>query len=73
MFLKSIDALGRVKDVNLLFELLDEMVRTVGEKNVGQIITYNASNYAHTGKMLESKYRTIFLNPMCCTMDRPHA
>ena len=34
MFLKSIDAFDRVKDANLLFELLDEMIRTAGEQNV---------------------------------------
>ncbi|KAH9293466.1 hypothetical protein KI387_041331, partial [Taxus chinensis] len=45
MFLKSVDASDRVKDANLLFELLDEVVVEVGVENVVQIITDNASNY----------------------------
>lgn len=60
MFLKSVDASDRVKDVNLLFQLLDEVVMEVGVENVVQIITDNASNYVLAGKMLENKHKTIF-------------
>jgi hypothetical protein len=63
MFLKSVDASDKVKDANLLFHLLDEIVVIVGVENVVQVITDNASNYVLAGKMLESKYRTIFWTP----------
>jgi hypothetical protein len=43
MFLKYVDASDKVKDANLLFQLLDEIVISVGEANVVQIITGNAS------------------------------
>jgi hypothetical protein len=60
MFLRSVDASDRVKDANLLFELLDEVVMEVGVENVVQVITDNASNYVLAGKMLEEKHKTIF-------------
>ena len=55
-----VDASDKVKDATLLFELLDEIIQEVGEKNVVQVITDNASNYVLAGKMLESKYKTRF-------------
>jgi hypothetical protein len=58
--LKSIDAFDKVKDANLLFQLLDEIVMESGVANIVQIIVDNASNYILAGKMLESKYKTIF-------------
>jgi hypothetical protein len=66
MFLKSVDASDKMKDANLLFQLLDEIVISVVEENVVQIITHNASNYVLVGKMLEAKYMTIFWTP-CAT------
>jgi hypothetical protein len=63
MFLRSVDASDRVKDVNMLFELLDEVVMEVGVGNVVQVITDNASNYVLAGKMLEEKHKTIFWTP----------
>ena len=63
MLLKSVDAFDRVKDANLLFQLLDEVVMEVGVTNVVQIITDNAYNYILAGKMLESKHKTIFWTP----------
>ena len=52
-----------MKDENLLFCLLDEVVEEVGAGNVVQIITDNASNYVLAGKMLEEKNKTIFWTP----------
>jgi hypothetical protein len=63
IFLRSVDASDRVKDANLLFELLDEIVMEVGVENVVQVITDNASNYVLAGKMLEEKHKTIFWTP----------
>ena len=60
MFLKSVDASDQVKDANLLFRLLDEVVEEVGVQNVVQVITDNAANYVAVGRMLEEKHRTIW-------------
>ena len=57
------DASDKVKVSILLFELLDEIIQEVGEKNVVQVITYDASNFVLARKMLESKYKTIFWTP----------
>ena len=45
MFLKSVDASNRVKDANLLFQLLDEVIMEATVTNVVQVITDNASNF----------------------------
>eukprot|EP00253_Pinus_taeda_P036330 PITA_36330 len=63
MFLILVDASDKVKDATLLFELLDDIIQEVGEQNVVQVITNNASNYVLARKMLKSKYRTIFWTP----------
>jgi hypothetical protein len=63
MFLKSVDASDQVKDANLLFRLLDEVVEEVGVQSVVQVITDNAANYVAAGKMLEEKHRTIWWTP----------
>ena len=48
MFLKSVDASDQVKDAQLLFHLLDEVVEEVGVQNVVQVIIDNAFNYVAT-------------------------
>ncbi len=63
MLLKSVDASEKVKDANLLFRLLDEVVEEVGVQNVVQVITDNASNYVKAGRMLEEKHPTIWWTP----------
>jgi hypothetical protein len=63
MFLKSVDVSDQVKDANLLFHLLDEVVEEVGVHNVVQVITDNATNYVVAGRMLEEKHRTIWWTP----------
>ena len=40
-----------------------KFITEVGVTNVVQVITNNASNYVLTGKMLESKHKTIFWTP----------
>ncbi|KAJ0255168.1 hypothetical protein HA466_0099650 [Hirschfeldia incana] len=49
VFIKSKEISEVVKDATFLFKLLDEMVEEVGEKNVVQVITDNASNYVKAG------------------------
>jgi hypothetical protein len=53
MILKIVDASNHVKDAQLLFELLEEVVMEVRVENVVQVITNNASNYDYASKKLE--------------------
>ena len=39
-----------VKDANLLFKILDDLVEEVGQENVVQVVIDNASNYVKAGK-----------------------
>ena len=63
MFLRSMDASDQVKDAQLLFRLLDEVIEEVGAQNVVQTITDNASNYVAARRMLEEKHPTIWWTP----------
>ena len=49
MFMKSIDASSMVKMGEKLFQLVDSLVEEVGEANVVQVITDNASNFVAVG------------------------
>lgn len=51
------------KNINNLFKLLDTVVEEVGEENVAQVITDNASNYKVAGKLLVEKIRNLFWTP----------
>ncbi|KAK4253278.1 hypothetical protein QN277_010602 [Acacia crassicarpa] len=50
MFVKSVDASSYVKSGAKLFELLDNFVEEIGEKNVVQVVTDNGSDYVLAGK-----------------------
>lgn len=50
MFIRSMDVSEIVKDANLLFRMLDDMVEEIGAPNVIQVVTDNASNYVKAGK-----------------------
>jgi hypothetical protein len=63
MLLKSVDAFDQVKDAQLLFCLLDEVVEEVGVENVVQDMMDNASNYVVVGRMLEDKHPSIWWTP----------
>ena len=49
MFMKSIDASSMDKMGEKLFQLVDSLVEEVGEANVVQVITDNASNFVAVG------------------------
>ena len=49
VFLRSIDASKFMKTVETLFKCLDDVVEEIGEQNVIQVVTDNASNYVATG------------------------
>lgn len=50
VFLKSLDVSEIKKDANTLFKMLDDMVEEIGEENVLQVVTDNASNYVKAGR-----------------------
>ncbi|KAK4271022.1 hypothetical protein QN277_019778 [Acacia crassicarpa] len=63
MFVKSVDASSYVKSGPKLFELLDNFVEEIGEKNVVQVVTDNGSNYVLAGKLLQAKREHLFWTP----------
>ncbi|CAN1125331.1 hypothetical protein LINPERPRIM_LOCUS31624 [Linum perenne] len=57
VFIESLDTSHYSKNTQKAFEMLDEVVEKVGEENVLQIITDNASTYKAVGaKLMEKKF-----------------
>ncbi|KAL6579324.1 hypothetical protein OROMI_009540 [Orobanche minor] len=57
-FIKSFDVSDSIKNGELIFKYLDEVIDEVGENNVIQIITDNASNCKNAGKrIMEARRR----------------
>ncbi|KAJ6962630.1 hypothetical protein NC652_001322 [Populus alba x Populus x berolinensis] len=63
LFLKSVDISGHEDDATYLFELLESIVLEVGVENVVQVITDSATSYVCAGKLLMSKYNSLFWSP----------
>ncbi|XP_027177656.1 uncharacterized protein LOC113776795 [Coffea eugenioides] len=63
VFLSSVDTTDISKTAQKLFELLDGIVEKIGEDNVVQVITDNASNYKTAGKILMEKRKRLFWTP----------
>ncbi|XP_057490654.1 uncharacterized protein LOC130776438 [Actinidia eriantha] len=63
MFIESIDTSSYSKDGQKLFELLDKYVELVGEANVVQIVTDNASANILARKFLEAKRPNLYWTP----------
>ncbi|KAE8717751.1 hydroxyproline-rich glycoprotein family protein [Hibiscus syriacus] len=63
VFVKSLDVSDVSKDADLLFHVLDKMVEEVGEENVVQVVTDNASAYVKAGKLLEAKRPRLYWTP----------
>ncbi|KAJ9552901.1 hypothetical protein OSB04_016946 [Centaurea solstitialis] len=63
IFIKSIDASDVVKNAEQLFMMLDEMVEEVGEENVVQVVTDNASAYVAVGRLLMAKRPHLYWTP----------
>ena len=59
-FMKSIDASDTIKNGELMFKYLDEMVKEIGKENVVQVIIDNASNYVNAGTRLMEKRRRLW-------------
>ncbi|RVW81720.1 hypothetical protein CK203_049553 [Vitis vinifera] len=62
-FMKSIDASDTIKNGELMFKYLDEVVEEIGEENVVQVITNNASNYVNAGMRLMEKRSRLWWTP----------
>ena len=59
-FMKSIDVSNTIKNEELMFKYLDEVVEEIGEENVVQVITDNASNYVNAEMRLMEKKRRLW-------------
>ncbi|CAN1127448.1 hypothetical protein LINPERHAP2_LOCUS4046 [Linum perenne] len=60
VFIESLDTSNYSKNTEKVFEMLDEVVEKVGEENVLQIITDNASAYKAAGAKLMEKRKHLF-------------
>ena len=56
IFLKSIDALNKIKENKYIYGLLKDVIKEVGEANMVQIVTDNRSVFVKEGKLLMKKY-----------------
>ena len=65
VFIRLMDVSEVIKDANLLFKVLDYMVKEVGEENVVQIVTDNASNYMKAGKKLRVLIFSVLVLEWC--------
>ncbi|KAK9143314.1 hypothetical protein Syun_012714 [Stephania yunnanensis] len=63
LFLKSVDVSAHADDAHYLFGLLESIVLEVGLENVVQVITDSAATYAYAGRLLMSKYNSLFWSP----------
>ena len=60
IFLKVILAFDVVKDVNLLFKYLDDIVDEVGEEHVVRLVTINVLAYKMVGQKLMERRQHIY-------------
>ena len=63
VFLKSIDASHISKTADRIFKMIDDVVEEVGEENVIQVVTDNATNYKAAGEMLMEKRKKLYWTP----------
>ncbi|XP_031503572.1 uncharacterized protein LOC116266472 [Nymphaea colorata] len=63
VFLKCVDASSHADDPHSLFELLESVVLEVGVENVVQVITDSAASHVCAGRLLTTKYPSIFWSP----------
>ena len=56
IFLKYVDTSDKIKDSKYIYGLLKDVIKEVGEANVVQIVTDNASAFVKAGKLLMKKY-----------------
>ncbi|CAI0443973.1 unnamed protein product [Linum tenue] len=59
VFIESVDTSDFPKTASKVFEMLDDIVEKVGEENVVQVVTDNASAYKAAGKLLMEKRKHV--------------
>jgi hypothetical protein len=62
-FHKSVDASDRVHDARYILGLMEEVIDSVGEQNVVQVITDNGPNYKAAGELLMEQRSHIYWTP----------
>ncbi|KAB2599972.1 hypothetical protein D8674_010243 [Pyrus ussuriensis x Pyrus communis] len=62
-FLKSVDASVSIKNGDLLYGYLDDVIQEIGEENVVQVISDNASNYKNAGAKLMERKDKVWWTP----------
>ncbi|XP_019442238.1 PREDICTED: uncharacterized protein LOC109346951 [Lupinus angustifolius] len=60
VFLKAFDASHIAKTANIIFKMINDVVEEIGEDNVVQVVTNNASNYKVIGEMLVEKRKKLY-------------
>jgi hypothetical protein len=63
VFLKSIDASDITKTADKVFKMMDKVVDEIGEENVVQVVTDNATNYKAAGELLMQKCKHLYWTP----------
>ena len=63
VFIYSLDTSSISKTTDKVFEILDKVVDQVGEENVIQIVTDNATNYKSAGLKLMEKRQHLYWTP----------
>jgi len=63
LFLKVVDSTGHKKTAEYIFKILEQAILEVGEENVVQVVTDNASNCVGAGKMIMDKYTKVYWTP----------
>ena len=63
IFLTAIDASGEIKSQDYIAGLFIDAIKQVGEINVVQIVTDNASNYKGVGMIIEGQFPHVFWTP----------
>ncbi|XBH64959.1 hypothetical protein VPH35_118630 [Triticum aestivum] len=61
-FIDSVDCSGDRKDGKYIFDLVDKCIEEIGEENVVQVVTDNASVNVSAASMLTAKRPSIFWN-----------
>ncbi|KAJ1276771.1 hypothetical protein BS78_05G240500 [Paspalum vaginatum] len=61
-FLDSVECSSVKKDGNFIFDLVDSCIKDIGEENVVQVVTDNASSNLAAAALLKAKRPSIFWN-----------
>ncbi|KAH6767242.1 hAT dimerization domain-containing protein / transposase-like protein [Perilla frutescens var. hirtella] len=63
VFLRSVDVSNITKDAYALVKMFNDIIEEVGESNIVQVVTDNASNYVKAGKILMAERKHLYWTP----------